>query len=330
VEGLEPPTPGFGVREASSRPVLPNNDQPGFSAVFGRRPTRSVTTHYISFYRIRVRNWVQLAGNDAGSPENDRAPNFGCGLGGSRVAPGPGAGSRRDPGFYRVACRLPDRRRDHNVQQLQRHGRRRRQVESEWDKLQAAARAFCSTRPELRDINVGLMFSGPAPPRRLHADFIKEVAVFIATHRHELRSEDVDYWPPTISTPLMVEYLQVLYLRVDRYAVWYSNLTAGFVATPATSAVADIVADKSARNFRPADELWLAIQCSTRISETLLPIETNDFDMVPALDGFRFSRVFVLTYLGVYEWKVGEGWHKLTGDPDRQFSGAASLSARAG
>jgi hypothetical protein len=40
--------------------------------------------------------------------------------------------------------------------------------------------------------------------------FIKEVAVFIAAHRHELRSEDVDYWPPTISIPLMSQYLQVL------------------------------------------------------------------------------------------------------------------------
>jgi hypothetical protein len=209
-------------------------------------------------------------------------------------------------------------------------GHRRRQVESEWDKLQAAARAHCTTRPELRDINVGLYFRGPVPPRRQHIDFIKEVADFIAAHRHELRSEDLDYWPPTISTPLMVEYLQVLYLRVDRYAVWHSNLTASFVATPATSTVADIVADKSTRNFWLADELWLAIQCGTRISETLLPIGSNDFNMVPALDGFRFSRVFALTYLGVYQWKAGEGWRKLTGEADPQFSVTASPSARAG
>jgi hypothetical protein len=159
-------------------------------------------------------------------------------------------------------------------------------------------------------------FSGAIPPRRQHVEFIKEVADFIVAHRHELGSEDVDYWPPTISTPLMLKYLQVLYLRVDQYPTWHCNLAAGFVATPATSTLADIVADKSAKKFRPADELWLAIQCSARISETLLPIETNDFDMVPALDGFRFSRVFVLTYLGVYQWKVGEGWRKLTGEPD--------------
>ena len=102
-------------------------------------------------------------------------------------------------------------------------GHRRRQVESEWDKLLAAARAYCSTRPELHDINVRLRFSGPVPSRRLHLDFIKEVADFIAAHRHELGSWDVDYWPPIIATPLMVEYLQVLSLRVDRYAVWQSH-----------------------------------------------------------------------------------------------------------
>jgi len=198
----------------------------------------------------------------------------------------------------------------------------RRQVESEWDKLQAAAKAYCATRPELRDINVGLIFSGSVPPRRQHVNFIKEIADFITAHRHELRSEDVAYWATTISTPLMVDYLKVLYLRIDCYAVWHSSLAAGFVATPASSTVADIVAAKSARNFRLVDELWLAIQCSTRISETLLPIGADDFDMVPALDRFRFSRVFVLTYLGVYQWKTGEGWRKLTGEADQQFPAA--------
>jgi hypothetical protein len=209
-------------------------------------------------------------------------------------------------------------------------GHRRRQVESEWDKLQAAARAFCSTRPVLRDINVGLMFSGPVPPRRLHADFMEEIAAFISAHRHELRSDDIDYWPPSFSTPLMSTYLQTLYLRAGPFSEWHSNLAAGFVATPATSTVAEIVAGKSGRQFRQADELWLAIQCSTRISETLLPIGSTDFDSIPPLHDFRFSRVFVMTFLGVYQWKRGEGWCKLTGEPDQQFSPAAILSARKG
>jgi hypothetical protein len=202
----------------------------------------------------------------------------------------------------------------------------RRQVESEWDKLRSAAQAFCKTRPDLRDINIILMFSGPVPPRRQHIDFIKEIAAFVATQRHALRSEEIEYWPQDFSTPLMATYLQMLCIRVDRFAGWSSNLTAGFVATPATSTIADIVSDKSAKQFRPVDELWLAIQCSTRISELLLPIGSNDFDMVPSLDGFRFARVFIWTLLGVYQWKIGEGWRKLTGEPDQQFSSTPASS----
>ena len=76
------------------------------------------------------------------------------------------------------------------------------------------------------------------------------------------------------------------------------------------------MAEKDAKNFSPADELWLAIQCRTRISETLLPIGADDFDMVLPLDGFRFSRVFVLTFLGLFQWKADEAWRKLTGEPE--------------
>ena len=165
----------------------------------------------------------------------------------------------------------------------------RRQVESEWDKLKAASDAFRSAHPELRDVNVGLMFHGPVPSRRQHAEFLDEIAAFIRSHRDDLDSSDVEYWPPSFSTPLMRTHLQTLFLRIDRYAVWHSNLVAGFVATPATSTVADIVADKSRRQFRPADELWLAIQCSIRVSETLLPITgVEDFERVPPLNAFRF------------------------------------------
>jgi hypothetical protein len=51
-------------------------------------------------------------------------------------------------------------------------GMERRSVESEWDVLQRAADTFRGERPELSDINVGLMFSGPVPPRRQHAEFV--------------------------------------------------------------------------------------------------------------------------------------------------------------
>jgi hypothetical protein len=74
------------------------------------------------------------------------------------------------------------------------------------------------------------------------------------------------------------------------------------------------VAAKSGTKFRPADELWLAIQSSQRISEMvsdLLGVE--DFEAVPSLAPYKFSCVFVLAFTGIYQWKRGEGWQKLTG-----------------
>jgi hypothetical protein len=193
-------------------------------------------------------------------------------------------------------------------------GMGRRIVESEWDRLAQAADAFRSEHPNIRDLNVGLMFRGPVPPRRQHAEFIAEVAAFIRGQAAELQSEDMEYWPPAFSSPLMLAYLRTLYLRRDRYAVWYSNLAAGWVGRPDPT-LAAIVEDKSRKRFRPCDELWLAIQGSARISEMLSDIlGVEDFEVVPGLEPYVFSRVFVLAFTGTYQWKRGEGWRQLTGE----------------
>jgi hypothetical protein len=92
------------------------------------------------------------------------------------------------------------------------------------------------------------------------------------------------------------------------------DLSAGFVDLPGHT-IAEIVAEKSARRFRRADELWLAIQCGPRISETTLDITgVDDFEAVPNLDAGAFSRVFILAYTGVYEWQIGAGWRRLMGE----------------
>ena len=192
-------------------------------------------------------------------------------------------------------------------------GTERRKVESEWDILQRASDAFRSEHPVLRNINVGLMFTGQVPPRREHAEFMEEIATFIRDHAAKLTSEDSTFWPPSFSTALMRAYLRTLYLRVDQYAVWHSNLAGGFVARPDATITA-IVAEKSAKRFRSADELWLIIQSSTRVSEMMLDIlGVEDFSSVPTLGPFVFSRVFVLAVTGAYEWRKGAGWRKLTG-----------------
>jgi hypothetical protein len=196
-------------------------------------------------------------------------------------------------------------------------GMERRQVESEWDILQRESEIFRDQRPELAKINVGLMFRGAVPPRKRHGEFMMEIAAFVREHAAELMAEDRVYWPQDFSTRLMREYLSALYLRIDEFAVWHSNLAGGFVARP-DATIAEIVAEKSSKTFRPTDELWLVIQASTRISEMVLDIMgVEDFASVPSLEPYRFSRVFLLAYTGAYEWRRGVGWRKLTGDNPR-------------
>jgi hypothetical protein len=132
-------------------------------------------------------------------------------------------------------------------------------------------------------------------------------------HAADLTAENMDYWPQTFSTPLMRTHLQTLCLRRGPHAEWYSNFLAGFVARP-DHTIAQIVAEKTAKQFRPVDELWLAIQCGTRISEMMLDIMgVEDFAAVPSLDARVFSRIFVSTYTGAYEWRRG-GWRRLSGE----------------
>jgi hypothetical protein len=193
-----------------------------------------------------------------------------------------------------------------------RHGRR--QVESEWDKFKLASDAFRAAEPDLKDVNAILYFSGSVPPHREHTDFLNEIAAFIRAHRQELTNKDTDYDPRHFSTPLMRAHLQVLYLRTCPYAEWKANLDAGFVATATTSLIPDIVARKSTKQFRPTDELWIAIHCTTKISGTLLPVDLSDFETLSApLAACQFGRVFVLTYLGSFQWKRGDGWRQLNG-----------------
>ncbi|MGA8649983.1 MAG: hypothetical protein WB677_05065, partial [Xanthobacteraceae bacterium] len=96
-----------------------------------------------------------------------------------------------------------------------------------------------------------------------------------------------------------------------------TGLDAGFVATATTSLIPDIVTRKTVKQFRPTDELWIAIHCTTKISGTLLAIDLSGFDpLSAALTASKFDRAFVLTIIGSHQWKRGEGWRKVTGKPE--------------
>jgi hypothetical protein len=59
VEGLEPPTPGFGVREAPFHLILSNANGYGFSEVFPDRTDATMRSRYIIYGDVWVQTWVQ-------------------------------------------------------------------------------------------------------------------------------------------------------------------------------------------------------------------------------------------------------------------------------
>ena len=192
-------------------------------------------------------------------------------------------------------------------------GAKRRAAESEWERLKAAAEEFWSQHNDLRAVNVGVMFKGRVPPRGDHDAFIEEVAAFVRQHSGELQPKKQNFFPSVSSSPLMHRYLKRLVLRTHSHAEWYSNFSGGWVARPNDSNIPGIVKNKSKKKFRPTDELWLVIHCGTRTSEMILELDgVEDFRSVVGLDHSKFDRIFVLTYMGTYEWaRTTDDWRQL-------------------
>jgi hypothetical protein len=186
-----------------------------------------------------------------------------------------------------------------------------RAVESEWERLYETAEKARKKSDDFRNLNVGVMFRDKVPPRKEHTHFIKEVFDFARAHRTRLSNRTMEFWPWDFQSPLLRTYLQTLYLRIDPYAQWFSNVTAGWVGRP-DGAISAIVAEKSRKTYRSTDELWLAIQCTHRISETISDLMgVEDYVAVPSFADCIFSRVFVLTFTGHYEWNSTSGWRAL-------------------
>ena len=182
-----------------------------------------------------------------------------------------------------------------------------RQVESAWESLQLASREFRAAQADISNVSVGLMFKDVAPARKEHQAFMEEIAAFIRSHADAITSESTAFWPHQFSLPLMMKYLCTLYLRTCDFAEWYTNITAGWAARP-DSTLGDIVSEKAAKTYRPSDELWLIVQCSHRISETVLPLGgVADLNMVPVQNG-PFSKLYLLSMHGAFEWEQSSGW----------------------
>lgn len=124
----------------------------------------------------------------------------------------------------------------------------------------------------------------------------------------------------------MRKYLHTLYLRRCEFAEWYSNITAGWVALP-DATLATIVAGKAGKTYKPNDELWLVIQCSHRISETVLQLNgVADYESAPgltaAMQSSPFSKVCVIAIGGIFQWDRAFGWFNVAPDEATLSQGA--------
>jgi hypothetical protein len=181
-------------------------------------------------------------------------------------------------------------------------GVKRRKVEAAWESLQLASREFRAAQPDISNINVGLMFKNVVTARGEHQQFMEEITAFIRSR--EVRSDRTQ--SHRFASPLMKKYLHTLILNRSEFAEWYSNITAGWVAGVPASTLTEIVAEKAAGTYRPSDELWLIIQCSHRISETVI-LSVDALNAI-SMQGGPFSKIYLLGIDGVFQWDHSTGW----------------------
>jgi hypothetical protein len=194
----------------------------------------------------------------------------------------------------------------------------RREMEATWESLQLASREFLAAQPAIGNVSVLFAFNNVVPARTEHQQFMEEVAVFIRSQgiiwsdrslvpsyafadRRKFRSRE-------FVSPLMKKYLHTVVLNRSEFAEWNcSNAAAGWVAGVADSALTKIVAEKTKKSYRPSDELWLIIQCSYRISESVIITGVGDLNAI-SMQGGPFWRLYLLAMDGVFQWDHLTGW----------------------
>jgi hypothetical protein len=192
-------------------------------------------------------------------------------------------------------------------------GIQKRVVEAEWEELERSSQTFQNENSELAGIYILFRFKDGVPSRRERADFFCEILEFVRSNGCRIGDEWADFWCYELTSPLMIKYLKAIVLRRGERSEWDSNITAGFIDRPADT-ISRIVAEKSTRNYRPADELWLVIQRSHRPSEMVLPISgvselDASLDLQRNLTASPFSKVYAFTAMGLFLWdRNGGAW----------------------
>lgn len=206
---------------------------------------------------------------------------------------------------------------DKTVACVGRRAFKKRAVESEWERLEEYSKDFRRENADLKGIYILFRFKNTVPPRKEYGAFLEEILQFVRSRQEVVSEEFAEFGMPDFTSPLMKKHLRAiggLVLRWCGHGEWDSNITAGFVDGHPTHTISRIVAKKTmlAKAYRKADELWLVIGQSGRLSEMVLPINgAPDLDASPDLQGSLssspFSRVYVFTAKGLLQWNKKEG-----------------------
>jgi hypothetical protein len=199
---------------------------------------------------------------------------------------------------------------------------KRRVVESEWERLEKSSKNFQREHADLKNVYILFRFKNIVPPKKEHDAFFQEILQFVRSRQNAVSAEGAAFWMPDFQSPLMKKYLKDMTLRRCECGEWDSSITAGFVGRPACT-ISKIVATKtnSAEAYLKADELWLVVGQSGLLSEMVLPINGASeldkcLDLQEGLLSSPFSRVYVFTAMGLFQWDKSEGnwqlnaWHQ--------------------
>jgi hypothetical protein len=191
----------------------------------------------------------------------------------------------------------------------------RRKVEAEWERFEHSSKKFREQQADLDNVGIVFRFRDVLPNSQERQSFLIEIVDFVRSRQSVFGPEYVVFSRHEFTSPLMLKYLTDIALCVCDRAGWDSNVTAGLLG-PLDESIARIVAKKSEKTYRQMPELWLVIQCSHRISETALPINGVDefrrsANLQASLRNGSFSRVYVLTPMGLFQWDKVGAWQKI-------------------
>jgi hypothetical protein len=156
------------------------------------------------------------------------------------------------------------------------------------------------------------------PPEREYEAFLEEIRDFIGLRLGQLGNYCTCFWRNEFASPLIKKYIDTIVVKRSERSEWDANVTSGFLDKPVDT-ISKIVKRKSRKltTYRRADEYWLVIDNSHRVSEKALPIAgiaefRTSRNLETSLKQTGFSRVYAYTAMGWLQWDIIGDWQEVS------------------